>query len=201
MSESIANKRLLRTQLKSTRKRVEPTDYDHWSNQLSNQLIAFIQTTKAREVKGFIPYAGEPNIWPFIHYCWEHSISYIVPKCEQETSKMYWYKLDQQEQLMQGAYSILEPNPEYCIQVLTEPDLVLVPGLAYTKQGERLGYGGGYYDRYYEQANNDVKDWIGIAFDLFILKHIPTEAHDFKCNYIVTNAGVIDCKVEEKGRI
>lgn len=201
MSDMVSEKRRLRAQFKTTRRQLVTSEFEQLSEQLNEQLIHYIARYKPKAVKGFIPYAGEPNIWSFIQYCWKHDIAYIVPKCEQKTSSMNWYSIKQQDDLVLGAYNLLEPNPNSCEQVYDEVELVLVPGLAFTAEGDRLGYGGGYYDRFYERAKHDVKQWIGIAFELFVCEQLPTEKHDFKCNYIVTNAGVIACKVEEKGRL
>lgn len=192
------DKREWRKKMKLQRKQMTSAYYDAYSEQLNANLISYIKQVKPQTVKGFIPYAKEPNIWPFIHYCWQQAIPYIVPKCEQETYTMHWYEIKCSEDLIQGAYSILEPDPSRCDEVLDEVSIVLVPALAFTNKGERLGYGGGYYDRFYEHAHLSVGQWIGIAFSSFIVSHIPTEIHDFKCDYIVTNAGIIDCKVEEK---
>lgn len=191
-------KREWRKQFKLQRKQMDNESYDAYSEQLNANLISYIKQVKPHMIKGFIPYAKEPNIWPFIHYCWQHSIPYIVPKCEQETATMRWYQIKHQDDLMLGAYSLQEPNPALCTEVIEEASIVLVPALAFTRQGERLGYGGGYYDRFYAHAYLKVKHWLGIAFSSFIVSQIPTEIHDFKCDLIVTDAGVIDCKEEVK---
>lgn len=198
MSELVSEKVLLRSQLRARRKQMTQTEHASRSAQLNQYIIAYIQRHAITEIKGFIPYAGEPNIWETIHYCWNNSITFIVPKCEVETKTMSWYSVEHEEQLTKGAYNILEPNPNVCRPYLAEVKHILVPALSFTNKGDRLGYGGGYYDRYYEQANSKIEKWIGISFQNFIEAQLPTEEHDFKCNIIMTDAGFIDYKVEEK---
>lgn len=70
-------------------------------------------------------------------------------------------------------------------------DLVLLPGLAFDTYGNRLGYGGGYYDRYLEQ--NAVNHLYALAYTEQIIERVPTEAHDRKVDGIFTESGLITC--------
>ena len=72
----------------------------------------------------------------------------------------------------------------------TWPDLVVVPGLAFTAAGERLGQGGGWYDRYLAQVRDDCT-MIGVCFAEQILDTLPVEAHDVTMDRIVTERGVV----------
>ena len=64
-------------------------------------------------------------------------------------------------------------------------DVLIVPAVAYDKNCYRLGYGGGYYERFIERLRDDAIT-IGIAFDLQIFDSIPKEEHDTQLNYIIT---------------
>ena len=82
---------------------------------------------------------------------------------------------------------ILEPLREKKTVNTDEIDLVIVPGLAFDKSGNRLGHGKGYYDRYLERCGENVF-FIGIAYDFQVLDTIPADAHDIKMNMIVTES-------------
>lgn len=69
------------------------------------------------------------------------------------------------------------------------PDVVLVPGLAFTADGERLGQGGGWYDRFLTDVRSDCVA-IGVGFHEQILAGLPTEPHDVRLDGVVTDAGV-----------
>ncbi len=85
-----------------------------------------------------------------------------------------------------GAYGIREPNQEISNEVSIENiDVLIVPAVAYDKNCYRLGYGGGYYDRFIGNLRDDTIT-IGIAFDLQIFDSIPKEEHDSQLNYIIT---------------
>ena len=93
-----------------------------------------------------------------------------------------------------GAYNIREPKPEYSPVIdIKELDVVIVPAVAYDKDCYRLGYGGGFYDRFLENLREDAIT-IGIAFDLQIFDEIPKEAHDAQLDYIVTESTILTPK-------
>jgi len=70
------------------------------------------------------------------------------------------------------------------------PDVVVVPGLAYTAAGDRLGQGGGWYDRYLAQVRADCTT-IGVCFAEQIVDMLPVEAHDITMDHVVTDLGVV----------
>ena len=90
-----------------------------------------------------------------------------------------------------GAYNIREPKPECSPTIdIKNLDVVIVPAVAYDKNCYRLGYGGGFYDRFLENLRDDAVT-IGIAFDLQIFDKVPKEPHDAQLDYIVTESRII----------
>ena len=90
-----------------------------------------------------------------------------------------------------GAYNIREPKPECSPAInIKDLDVVIVPAVAYDKNCYRLGYGGGFYDRFLENLRKDAVT-IGIAFDLQIFDEVPKEAHDAQLDYIVTESRIL----------
>ena len=85
-----------------------------------------------------------------------------------------------------GAYGIREPKKDPYNELNVEDiDILIVPAVAYDKDCYRLGYGGGFYDRFIELLREDAIT-IGIAFDLQIFDSIPKENHDAQLNYVIT---------------
>ena len=71
-------------------------------------------------------------------------------------------------------------------------DLLIVPGLAFEEMGYRVGYGGGFYDRFIsEEGFNAVT--AALAFDLQIVENVPKQPHDVKVDYIITESRMIEC--------
>ena len=90
-----------------------------------------------------------------------------------------------------GTYNIREPKPECSPAInIKDLDVVIVPAVAYDKNCYRLGYGGGFYDRFLENLRKDAVT-IGIAFDLQIFDEVPKEAHDAQLDYIVTESRIL----------
>jgi 5-formyltetrahydrofolate cyclo-ligase len=85
-------------------------------------------------------------------------------------------------------FTILGPKKE-ALEI--NPEIILVPGLAFSPSGERLGRGRGHYDKYLTHFKG-IK--IGIGFSVQILEELPTEEHDVKLDYIVTEEKIIKCK-------
>ncbi|MEG0856096.1 MAG: 5-formyltetrahydrofolate cyclo-ligase [Terrisporobacter sp.] len=93
-----------------------------------------------------------------------------------------------------GAYNIREPKPECSPEIpIKKLDLVIVPAVAYDEDCYRLGYGGGFYDRFLENLREDAIT-IGIAFDLQIFPAVPKESHDAQLDYIVTESRILTPK-------
>lgn len=90
-----------------------------------------------------------------------------------------------------GAYGIREPKPECSPEVeVKDIDVVIVPAVAFDKDCYRLGYGGGFYDRFIERLREDAIT-VGIAFDLQIFDSVPKEDHDAQLDYIITESQIL----------
>jgi len=83
---------------------------------------------------------------------------------------------------------MMEPDPLRCRAADIPPDVILVPGVAFSPGKVRLGYGGGFYDRFLA-ASDALK--IGVAFSCQVLPELPAEAHDVRMDAIITENGMI----------
>jgi len=94
--------------------------------------------------------------------------------------------------LSTGSYGILEPREELLgLKSTADVELCLVPGVAFDQIGNRIGYGGGYYDRLLDSINGRT---VGLAYSFQVLDEIPSEPHDKRVDIVVTEKGIIDCK-------
>lgn len=100
--------------------------------------------------------------------------------------KMEFHEITGLNQCEIGSYGIREPLKS-CPKV-TRAGVMLLPGLGFDKAGRRMGYGGGYYDRYLGEHPDIIK--IGLAFDEQIVSEIPTDSHDILMDYILTPSGL-----------
>jgi len=99
-------------------------------------------------------------------------------------------RLTSPELMHRGAFRILEPDGDEEIAP-EEFDLLLVPGVGFDPQGNRLGYGGGYFDRFLS-ASRGVK--VGLCYSVQVMDEIPAEPHDISMDIIVTEKEIYRCK-------
>ncbi len=96
---------------------------------------------------------------------------------------MSFYKFE--GKFVKGKYNIPEPTGE-----LTEVQTLIVPGSVFDLKGYRIGYGGGYYDKYLK--SNHLK--IGVCFDFQVVDELPIESHDVKLDMLITEKRIINFK-------
>lgn len=127
---------------------------------------------------------------------WQQGKRVAVPKSEPKARAMQFYELTSFTQLETVYLHIEEPIPTVCNPVAKhEIDTIIVPGVVFNQAGYRIGFGGGYYDRYLPGMEATK---IALAFDEQILDQIPTDAHDIPVDYIVTDQRSICARNERK---
>jgi len=120
-----------------------------------------------------------------------------LPRVNHHTNllDLYWVE-DLESQLARGLWGIREPVVERCerINSLNEVEFALLPGVAFTRDGARLGYGGGFYDKLLAGRGGEPRPTLAAAaFALQIVERIPLEATDVKVELIITEQGTIAC--------
>ncbi len=115
-----------------------------------------------------------------------------VPLCLDKDGKMEFYSIDSLSNLKKGNFGVREPSPDESklINDFSEA-IIIVPGLLFDKEGNRLGFGKGYYDRYL--AKNEIFS-IGLCYNEMMIEKVPVDEYDKNIDKIVTQSGVINCK-------
>ena len=148
----------------------------HLSSKNFNQILVFTQHENEPDVKDIISKVSNCLV--------------AMPVVSQEQGHMEFYEWKQNDRLVKNRYGILEPDPSNAQKILmTDRTLCLVPALAVTVDGERLGFGGGYYDRFLH--SNPSVATLGVVFSEFIVDQLPTESHDRMLGGIVSELGVL----------
>jgi 5-formyltetrahydrofolate cyclo-ligase len=113
----------------------------------------------------------------------------VVPRINIETKKMHFFIIhDAKNFLREGAYGILEPLDSCKEADYGRLDLIIAPGLAFTLRGDRLGYGGGYYDRFLG-SHRDIRKCV-LTYDSLILDSLPVKDNDVPVDYLISESGV-----------
>ncbi len=178
----------LRKQFSQIRKSASSPEND---KAITERLIQNPVVANADTVLLFASYKSEPSTWEFAEYLVKKGISVAYPKCG-ENGEMTFYTVASPAELQKGKYGISEPagNPADITEI-TDKTICIVPGLAFTESGKRLGYGGGYYDRFLSEYSDIYT--IALAYEKCIAEDIPTMEHDIKIKAIVTEERTVLC--------
>jgi len=116
-----------------------------------------------------------------------------VPLVDSKQKSLTLYEIRSASELEPGYMGIPEPRlGEERIITLKDIDLVVIPGTGFDAKGNRLGYGGGYYDRLLANAEKHIPT-IALSFEEQIADKIPAEPHDIKMDIIITAERIIEC--------
>ncbi len=129
----------------------------------------------------YLPMPHEVDLLPLLQEYPQHH--YAAPRCLPGRQLCFHIIKNISQDTAPGAHGIPAPRAELPTIPPQELDILIIPGVAFTKQGDRLGYGGGYYDRYLPRCTKAHK--VALAYDQQILASIPTEAHDLKIPHII----------------
>ena len=148
---------------------------------------------KAGVIHIFISMPDEPDTRPIIEHCWSSRKKIAVPVVLPDTYDLFHSEIKSLDDLVSGMHGTQEPHPERQIKINPESfDLVIVPGVAFDRQGGRLGHGKGYYDRFLELTNAFR---LGLTFNRQLLETVPTELHDVPMNAILSESGILENNV------
>ena len=114
-----------------------------------------------------------------------------VPFCKDSFGNMEFYLIKSLSQLKVGSFNVREPDINNC-EALNDfsNSIIIVPAMMYDRNGYRLGYGKGYYDRFLSQYE---KTAVGLCYDEMIVSEIPRDKYDKSVDIIVTQSNVIKC--------
>lgn len=178
----IQAKQTLRQKIRAEMKKT-PDEYFHSAGQeICRRLLASDHYRQARTIFCFVSHSKEPDMYPLLEQTLADGKALCVPLCK-AAGQMDARQIHSLDQLAPGAYGIPEPPADSRIILPSEIDLALIPCLAATKDGKRLGKGGGYYDRFLLAYAGEA---VLICAARFLRENIPMEAHDARLDKVVT---------------
>lgn len=177
-------KKEIRKQILSDLKKLDKSIYEQHSFEIAKKLYQLPVWKEANTVALTVSRPPEVDTWQIIRSGWLEGKRMVVPKCHPETKQMVFRQITSFTQLESIYFGLYEPKEDVTAEVRQqEIDLIIVPGVGYNHYGYRIGFGGGYYDRYLQYFNGET---ISLAFSLQLRQELPTEKHDIPVKAIMT---------------
>ena len=151
------------------------------SANLRSKLVPYL-AREPQTVALYAPLPHEVNLLPLLQEYPLHR--FVFPLCMPEHQLDFRHVKDAARDMQPGAMNIPEPAPHTAAVPPEDIDLLIVPGVAFTLQGDRMGYGGGYYDRFIPRCTRARV--LALAFQEQIYDELPTEEHDLRIPLIIT---------------
>ena len=187
---------VLRRTTLSARDRLDPASRSAKSRRICRLLQELPAVAAAEHVFLYVHFRSEVETKPLLHELLAAGKTVSVPLTLRNEGRLLAVRItDPDIQLVPGCFGILEPTKEQAAQGLVEPatiEVAIVPGSVFDQLGGRLGYGGGFYDRFLSQDAPQALR-IGLAYALQIAEQVPLEAHDQLMDMIVTEEQLYDC--------
>ncbi len=144
---------------------------------------------RANLVHTYVSKENEVDTRALIGTCFAHGKRVAVPVVMPGTKTLAHALINDLDQLVVGPWGLAQPDPAAAtwLPSVARIDLVVVPGLAFDRRGQRIGWGGGYYDRFLAQVQG-VK--IGLCYDSLVLDCIPGELHDVPVDMVVAETTI-----------
>jgi 5-formyltetrahydrofolate cyclo-ligase len=183
-------KQALRRKIGAERAALPPSERKRRSETAARHLLALDQLAACRTILLFYPFRDEIDTRPFLHAALQRGQEIWLPLTDPAERRLTPYVYGGEETLRPGAYGIREPDPAASQPAdIARLEAVVLPGLAFDGQGGRLGYGGGYYDRFLERCGRRPL-LVGYAFAMQMVERVPVEPHDHPVDYVVTDDGI-----------
>ena len=167
------------------------------SRETVRRLIELREIRESSTLMVFLNFGSEVVTDDLIVWGWAEGKRIVVPLCHPESREMTPCRIDSFADLEAGHYGIREPKAGRLRVVPPgEINAVLVPAVAFDRRGYRVGYGGGYYDRFLPKAPRAA--WIGAVFACQIVPAVPIGRYDMQVERIATEEGIIIPEAERR---
>lgn len=176
----MTDKELIRERILRHRESLNPTIVETLSVIICQKIQSLIETEDFKHIHCYLPMRQEIDTKPLIQWMLDTRRTVIVPK-PLKNRQMSRLRLTSLDDLVQGVFKTWQPAIE--IEYIGPIDAIIVPGIAFSRSGYRVGYGGGYYDTLLRETHALS---IAPVYDFQLLDEIPVEPHDEKVDLIMT---------------
>ena len=195
-------KNKIRKDLLKQRDAITPEQKILKESAIEERLFCLDAFKQAKSILLYVSFRSEVDTRRYLNDLIKLNKKLVLPAVDSKHRKLNLYEVRDISELEPGYMGILEPRAIDGMSVtLKDIDLVIIPGTGFDRDGNRLGYGGGYYDKLlsYESKQLSRVDkhitTIALAFEEQVGEDIPAESHDIKVDMIVTDKRLIKCNV------
>ncbi|MEH7734034.1 5-formyltetrahydrofolate cyclo-ligase [Bacillus pumilus] len=180
-------KKELRLQTLAKLDQISPEEFERSTALLHEHLLQLPAWKQAKTIALTMSRGKEIPTMPLIEKAREEGKTVCIPTCFPKTKEMMFYEYTPETKMTSSYFGLLEPDPQVSTAVHKETiDLIIVPGVCFDQKGYRIGFGGGYYDRYLADYHGVT---IALCLSLQQIRDVPTEAHDIPVSMIVSEKG------------
>lgn len=182
-------KKILRKEILENRNNIDLVKKEEMDKKILNQFYESKYYKEAEKIFIYISYDSEINTKIIIDKALKDKKKIYVPRTEFKTRHMDAVGITSLDNLIESKYGILEPSIDMMHIDPNELDLIVVPGVAFDRSGGRMGYGAGFYDRFFKKINKENKNKIiklALAYELQMLDKVPMNAQDVPVDFIIT---------------
>ncbi|MFL0252338.1 5-formyltetrahydrofolate cyclo-ligase [Clostridium neuense] len=177
------NKSELRKKILEIRNSIDVYEKQVKDSKIFNNIINSYQYKHSNNIFIFVSYSSEVDTHKVIEYSLKNGKRIFVPKVISKKLGMEVIEIRGFSDLKRSKYGILEPCENNYIRP-EEIDVAFIPGLAFDKKGGRLGYGGGFYDRYLKLLKKSTAK-IGLCYSFQVIENVPMEEYDIRIDGII----------------
>lgn len=179
-------KRVLRRRMLDLRESLPPEEARRESLAVCERLVRHPAFREGETILFYFPFRKEVDVRPAMEEAWSSGKRVVLPKADPGTKSLSFFSIRRGEPLVAGAYGIPEPSGKASAKIPPGAiDLVVVPGVAFDERGYRLGYGGGYYDRFFSRHPGPFQR-IGVAYSFQVVPTVCPEEHDQRLDGLIT---------------
>ena len=191
LNESLqADKKKMREAILRQRDAMSPAARTSASRAILEKICALPQYGNAKVVLTYMGFGTEIETQPFFERVIADGKIVVLPRVDRATQTLILHSARGMSDLLTSKYGILEPGTDAPIVAISIIDFVLMPGVAFDCNGNRLGYGRGYYDKLVSTANPALAR-VAAGFSCQIVESVPLGPHDKKVDCVITENEII----------
>jgi len=185
----------LRKRILALRRAQSSRDIEKKSGDIRGNLSTFVPFCQAETILFYLAMKDEVQTEKMIEESLQKGKRVVAPSIDWQRKEILPSEIkDLTKDIEIGVLKIPQPkNNLYSPFSPVNIDMVIVPGVVFDRKGNRLGFGGGFYDRFLGKLS-DKTELVALAFELQLVENVPSQSHDVAVDYLITERGIISCK-------